>query len=271
MMGIFLHFLSVFLAVLTILVLIQAQQDDQSGFVSLDCGLPEHSNYSALKTGINYTSDAKFIDTGVRNGTPFISAIELRPLNNQAYIPYSAKSVLSSFFRFDIGSITNLEYRYKDDAYDRIWFPYQWNEMKQLSTSINNDDLVQNEYEPPAIVLSTAVTPVNVSAPLQLEWVADNLDEQFFAYFHFNEVEKLAENETRAFNVTVNGNSLYGGLVVPAYRVVNTLYSITPLTGAKRYAISLSKTENSTHPPILNAIEVYKVKDFSQSETKQDD
>ncbi|PNX90409.1 leucine-rich repeat receptor-like protein kinase at2g19210-like protein, partial [Trifolium pratense] len=62
MVPMLLHFLSVLLGVLTILVLIQAQ--DQSGFISLDCGLPENSTYSEKLTGINYISDAKFIDTG---------------------------------------------------------------------------------------------------------------------------------------------------------------------------------------------------------------
>jgi len=185
-----------------------------SGFISIDCGLPDHLNYSSSRTGINYISDAKFIDTGVskriarttkislqqleyvrsfpngvRNcyrinitsgtkylirtsflygnydnlnkppqfdlhfganvwdtvklssdasrftfreiiytpsldyiqpclvntgkGTPFISAIELRLLNNTAYVTYSAKSVLANFLRLDVGSFTNLEYRYE--------------------------------------------------------------------------------------------------------------------------------------------------------------
>ncbi|KAK1577149.1 hypothetical protein Q3G72_019345 [Acer saccharum] len=37
---------------------------DQSGFISLDCGLPEGSNYDDVDTGINYISDAAFINTG---------------------------------------------------------------------------------------------------------------------------------------------------------------------------------------------------------------
>ena len=181
-----------------------------SGFISLDCGLPEHLNYYSIGTGINYISDAKFIHkgvsksistkeivrkplsyvrsfpSGVRNcynisvtsgtkylirasfhygnydnlnvlpqfdlhfggnmwdtvnfpnasfttikeiiytpslgyiqpclvntgkATPFISAIELRSLNNAAYEKYSAKSVLSLFKRCDLGSITDREYR----------------------------------------------------------------------------------------------------------------------------------------------------------------
>ena len=182
-----------------------------SGFISIDCGLSELSSYSETNTGINYISDAKFIDSGVskrippteiivkqqlehvrsfpsgvrncyrinvtngtkylirasfyygnydelneppqfdlhfganvwdtvkfRNlslietseiiytpsldyiqpclvntdkGTPFISSIELRTLNNTAYVTNSTKTVLSNFLRFDIGSITNIEYR----------------------------------------------------------------------------------------------------------------------------------------------------------------
>jgi hypothetical protein len=69
----------------------------------------------------------------------------------------------------------------------------------------------------------------------------------------------------------VNGKFLYGP-ERPRYPVTNTVYSTLALTpAAKRYHVSLSKTENSTLPPILNAIEVYKVKDFSQSETQHDD
>jgi hypothetical protein len=51
------------------------------------------------------------VNTG--KGTPFISAIELRPLNNNSYVnnAESDKPVLSLFMRYDLGSITNLEYR----------------------------------------------------------------------------------------------------------------------------------------------------------------
>jgi len=35
------------------------------GFISIDCGTPE-MNYTEQSTGLNYTSDANFINTGVR-------------------------------------------------------------------------------------------------------------------------------------------------------------------------------------------------------------
>ncbi|XP_050874077.1 probable LRR receptor-like serine/threonine-protein kinase At1g05700 [Lathyrus oleraceus] len=367
MVGMLMHFLSLLLGVLPILVLIQAQ--DQSGFISIDCGLPEHSSYASTSTGINYISDAKFIDTGVtkiippplgntilqqlqyvrsfpsgvRNcyrinvtngtkylirasfyygnydnlneppefdihfgpnawdtvkfinlsritsseiiytpsldyiqpclvntgkGTPFISVIELRTLNNKAYVIYSPKSVLSVLFRYDMASITNLEYRYKDDVYDRVWFPFKWDAMKKLST--DEDVLNSDSFEPPSIVMSTAVTPFNASAPIQLFWDSDDVNDQYYFYMYFNEVEKLAENETREFNIMMNGELMYGP-EIPPYRSVDPIISTSALTGAKRYTFSLEKTENSTLPPILNAMEFYKLIDFSLSETQQDD
>ncbi|XP_045792041.1 putative leucine-rich repeat receptor-like serine/threonine-protein kinase At2g19230 [Trifolium pratense] len=63
-MRMLLHFLSVLLGVLTS-ILVSSIAQDQSGFISLDCGLPEDVTYSDRSTGINYISDAKFINTGV--------------------------------------------------------------------------------------------------------------------------------------------------------------------------------------------------------------
>jgi hypothetical protein len=118
--------------------------------------------------------------------------------------------------------------------------------------------------------MSTAVTPVNVSARILFYWDADDVNDQYYLYTHFNEVEKLAANETRAFNIKVNGDLLYGP-VVPIYRKAITIISKIALTEASVYQITLSETNNSTLPPILNAIEVYKLKDFSHSETQQDE
>jgi hypothetical protein len=52
--------------------------------------------------------------------------------------------------------------------------------------------------------MSTAVATVNASALLQIQWNADNVNEQYYYYLHFKEVEKLAGNETRAFHITSN-------------------------------------------------------------------
>jgi hypothetical protein len=161
--------------------------------------------------------------------------------------------------------------RYKNDISDRIWSPFENSDWRQLKTSINNvNGSFQNDYKPPAIVMSTAATPVDVNEPLEIEWEGDNENDQYYLYLYFNEVEKLAANETRAFNIKVNGDFWYGPMI-PRYGSAYTIFSRDPFPRAATYLVSLSKTGNSTLPPILNAIEIYNVKDFSQSETEQND
>ncbi|KAK7834294.1 putative leucine-rich repeat receptor-like protein kinase At2g19210 [Quercus suber] len=72
--------------------------------------LMDHINVCLLNTG---------------SGTPFISALELRHFHISSYrIPPTKSLVL--YRRFDVGSTTGQIIRYKDDAYDRMWFPYNF-------------------------------------------------------------------------------------------------------------------------------------------------
>ena len=59
--------------------------------------------------------------------------------------------------------------------------------------------------------MSTASTPINVSAPLELNWNSQNAtSSQYYVYMHFAEVVNLKANQSRSFNVTVNGKFFYG-------------------------------------------------------------
>ncbi|KAJ7963118.1 Receptor-like protein kinase [Quillaja saponaria] len=209
-------FIHALLVGLALIVLVHTQ--DQSGFISIDCGLPKNSSYIEPTSGISYISDATFIDTGVSKS---LSA-ESRP-------------------------------------------PHQQN----LCASVATDSLRQNDYQPPAVVMSTATIPVDPSAPMVVFWEPDDTTSQYYVFMHFAELEVLAANETRAFNVSLNDKYWYGPLV-PDYLSLTSIFSPTALSGGQ-YQFSLHMTENSTLPPILNAIEIYKVKDLSQSETDQGD
>ncbi|KAF7843436.1 LRR receptor-like serine/threonine-protein kinase IOS1 [Senna tora] len=370
MKGIMLNpFLYALLGLLLTIEVAMIQAQDQSGFISIDCGSPTNSSYTEKTTGINYISDSKFIQTGesksimaayksqyqqqlaylrsfpqgkrncytinvtswtkyiiratflygnydgnneipefdlyvgndlwetvkIKNvsldvdyeiihvpsldyvyvclvntgsGTPFVSALELRTLNNDSYVTQFGS--LSRFMRFDLGSITNKTYRYKDDISDRYWAPISFSDWTQLSTTLTDNSFTPNNFSVPAVVLSTAATPVNDTASFDFYWDSDTTNDQYYVYLHFNEVELLAQNDTRSFDVFLNGKNWYGPLS-PGYQMPNTLYTSSALSGEKRYLFSLSRTESSTLPPILNALEVYTLRDFSQSYTHQDD
>ncbi|KAL2332318.1 hypothetical protein Fmac_019899 [Flemingia macrophylla] len=350
-------------------LLIQAQ--DQSGFISIDCGAPADANYTESSTGIKYISDANFINTGVskrvvselqgtyqrhmwtarsfpdgkRNcyninitrgstyligtnflygnydglnespnfdlhlgpnrwdtvtinnasenvyyeiihvpsldyiqiclvdtgyGTPFISSIEIRTLKNDTYVTQYGS--LKLYWRCDLGMDANdTGYRYSYDVYDRYWTACDFNQdwTSVVNELITDDSLEQNDYKPPAVVMSTAVTPANASAPLVISWEPEDENDQLYAYLHFTEIQVLAANQTREFNIMLNGESWYEKQS-PQYLHVNTIYSQSAFSG-KEVKFSLEMTKNSTLPPIISAIEIYKVIDFQQLNTFQGD
>ena len=86
---------------------------------------------------------------------------------------------------------------------------------------------------------------------------------------HFSELEKLQPNQTREFNVFLNGDLWLTQPVVPYYLSTTTAYSTTGTTRAA-FKLWLNKTETSTLPPILNAIEIYTLKQLLQAQTEQE-
>ena len=118
--------------------------------------------------------------------------------------------------------------------------------------------------------MSTASTPINVSAPLELSWDTENATSEYYIYMYFSEVVKLKANQSRSLNITLNGKPGYGPFI-PKYLHTFTLYAPSILDTAQKYDILISKIENSTLPPIINALEIYSVIDLSQSGTDKQD
>ncbi|EEF46322.1 kinase, putative [Ricinus communis] len=169
--------------------------------------------------------------------TPFISALELRPLRNTTCVTQSGS--LALFTRLDVGSLTNKTVRYPDYVYDRLWFPglffnSKWTDISTLQTVENHRDFL-----PPSTVMRSASRPKNTSEPMELIIEADDASLQFHLYFYFAELEKHEPNQS-------------------------------PLPGG-RNSFSIFRTEDSALPPLLNAIEVYYVVELLQSLTEQED
>ncbi|KAK9922735.1 hypothetical protein M0R45_031183 [Rubus argutus] len=120
--------------------------------------------------------------------------------------------------------------------------------------------------------MSTAATPKNASNPLDIFWFADDNTTEYYIYMHFADVEKLQRNHSRQFNITMNRKNFYGPFI-PDYLHTGTIYNTRALKGSESqiYDFSMFMVGNSTVPPILNAYEVYAVKNMSESETNQED
>lgn len=160
-------------------------------------------------------------------------------------------------------------FRYPFDVHDRFWYAYDRDDWTQLSTSQTIDSGSSNDYQPPPIVMRTAATPRHANASLDFFWLPADNKASYYVYMHFAEVEKLQANQSRLQYITRNGRVFYE-LFAPDYLYTNTIFSPAALSGGQ-YNFSIRKAENSTLPPILNAIEIYTLKEFLELETNQED
>lgn len=162
-------------------------------------------------------------------------------------------------------------FRYPVDDYDRVWSPIvpisEWVSITTSSPVNNNDN---KGFKAPSSVLNTASTVINASAPMILPW--DDPDQnQFYVYLYFAELEELQPNQSRTFKIYCNGNPFYSEDVSPAYLSENVVYSQEPLPISARYEFNLIMSKGSTLPPILNALEIFKVMNFDKPTTDQGD
>uniref|UniRef100_A0A2N9EIB0 Malectin-like domain-containing protein n=1 Tax=Fagus sylvatica TaxID=28930 RepID=A0A2N9EIB0_FAGSY len=196
------------------------------------------------------------INTGF--GIPFISALELRPLEKSLYsIDMGA---LRFGWRYDMGTSRDKVFvRYKNDVYDRFWYTVNkfsnWvpiNSSSSIDLQGNN-----NSYKPPTQVLRTAVQPPSYDQALRYE--ANNTDEfsKCYVCFHFAEIAKLAQGKKREFIIAVNGRNYTSKPITldrsePLSMCLNQIFE-------GHFSFSINATTGSDLPPILNAFEVYRV------------
>ncbi|KAG7657194.1 Serine-threonine/tyrosine-protein kinase catalytic domain [Arabidopsis suecica] len=200
-------------------------------------------------------------------GIPFISSLELRPLNNNTYLTQSGS--LIGFARVFF-SATPTFIRYDEDIHDRAWVRQFGNGLKSISTDLLVD--TSNPYDVPQAVAKTACVPSNASQPLIFDWTLDNITSQSYVYMHFAEIQTLKDNDIREFNITYNGGQNVYSYLRPEKFEISTLFDSKPLSSPDgNFSLSFTKTGNSTLPPLINGLEIYKVLDLLELETDQDE
>ena len=197
-------------------------------------------------------------------GTPFISALELRPMNSSIYGTEFGRNVsLVLYQRYDTGFVNGTG-RYQKDVYDRIWSPYSqpsWN----TTTTTGYIDIFQSGYKPPDEFIKTATYPKSDDEPLELSWTSDDPDARFYAYLYFAELESLKRDESRKIKIMWNGSPVSGAFN-PSPEYSMTLSNSRAFTG-KDHWISVQKASDSTLPPILNAIEIFTAQSLDELPT----
>ncbi|KAH7681497.1 Non-specific serine/threonine protein kinase protein [Dioscorea alata] len=212
---------------------------------------------------------------------PFITTLELRPLNLSLYATeYEDEYFLKVAARVNFGALSSDPIRYPDDPYDRIWESDLVKRQNYLvgmapgTKRINTSKMINTNLRehPPVKVMQTAVvgTKDRLTYRLDLEGFPANAR----AYAYFAEIEDLKNYETRKFTLRQPYLPGYSNVIVNIAENANgsyTLYEPSYMNISLDFVLSfaLSKTQDSTCGPLLNAIEVSKyVKIFPKTDTQ---
>ncbi|XP_010555501.1 PREDICTED: probable LRR receptor-like serine/threonine-protein kinase At1g51820 [Tarenaya hassleriana] len=202
------------------------------------------------------------------NTTPVIATLQLRPTSKDIY--KSQDGSLALFIRNYLSNGTTKLTRFPNDVYDRIWYPYfdsnSWNWLNTTLTVSTSDQL-----QPPERVMQTAATPKNSSEPLVIRWQFEDPSSIMYFSLYFSEIEELNPNETREFNIMVNGTLWYGPITPLRLRSTTISSKFPKDCPGGHCTIQLVRTSRSTRPPLLNACEVYTAVDLRNFETVQED
>ncbi|GMY34440.1 putative leucine-rich repeat receptor-like protein kinase, partial [Fagus crenata] len=206
------------------------------------------------------SSDTIFVCLmNTQSEVPFISGLELRPVDKSIYLNDYSKA-LHAIVRVDLGNTSgSILVRYPDDVFDRLWLPtsdvfISKSVSIKTSSDIDTNDS-NNIYKLPAQVLSTAIKPASgYTLRYDLSNYVQNI---YYVCFHFAEIEEVKEGEIREFFIDVNEGNYISEPITLEY--LKPFSRCPNKTFEGHFNFTINATAKSNLPPLLNALEIYRV------------
>ncbi|RZC47789.1 hypothetical protein C5167_040730 [Papaver somniferum] len=234
--------------------------------------------YSEMVFSLNKSSNIDVCLSQTQpNNIPFISALEVRSLDSDAYSYVPSEYPLFFHLRAAYGANRNI--RYPEDSFDRIWSwigPLESTSplmrVRSNSPSIDVDNI---EDEPPEEIFRTALMRLNSSEDIFYSDTTDfTVPLNFNAYF--SEVVKLNSTQNRSFDITVN-NNLDNSIirpknpVIPPYGRALEVHILNVTAINSTVTLDFARTIDSSLPSLLNALEAFTIGEKLAQGTNSDD
>ncbi|KAI3997402.1 hypothetical protein MKX01_017772 [Papaver californicum] len=151
---------------------------------------------------------------------PFISALEIRSLDSNAYNYFGSEYPVFFLRREAFG--TNKTIRYPEDKFDRVWGSIGPLDNTSILTRVTSNspsiNVTTSMDKPPEAVLRTTLTSLNSSENMVYSDILGvNVPIHINAYF--SEVIKLNSTQKRSFDIIVN-NNLDNSIIFPKNPVI---------------------------------------------------
>ncbi|KAF9681652.1 hypothetical protein SADUNF_Sadunf05G0024300 [Salix dunnii] len=189
------------------------------------------------------------------NQLPFISALEVRSLDSKMYGHVDPDYAL--FVRSRVAYGANKTVSFPDDRYDRIWVPAR---IGSGLISVASDailiDVANAPDNPPREVLKNAITTSFSPGFITLNPGFRDQDVSVCMNLYFSEVTVLDSTQKRSFNAYIDCIKA-SEPIIPPYGEATEL--VANFTASANTSISLVSTNDSTLPPLINAVEIFYV------------
>ncbi|KAF6139961.1 hypothetical protein GIB67_009094 [Kingdonia uniflora] len=150
----------------------------------------------------------------------------------------------------------NKTIRFPDDAYDRIWIP---GTLGVGLTEVQSDTsliTVDVEDHPPKSVLQSGIVAANLSNYIVLGNVLPKEEFPIYMNTYFSEVSKLKSSQKRSFGIYINDNVTTNTPIIPPYKSVLEIVT-TGVNASALTEFAIKSMNDSTLPPLINALEVF--------------
>ncbi|KAG0484006.1 hypothetical protein HPP92_012090 [Vanilla planifolia] len=182
---------------------------------------------------------------------PFVSAIELRALDDNMYSRFDRTAgAMVLFLRTAAGLAQPV--RYPDDPYDRIWIPYQAPESLEVVQNQATSMLTNITDRPPAAILQAAVTPADGGTTIIMSSPLPSITVQAYINLYFTEVAELSIGQKRTLQVYID-NLPVSDPFVPPFGGVMEFY-IANYSASSKTQIEVRPTTDSTLPTVISAL-----------------
>ncbi|XP_030528228.1 nodulation receptor kinase-like [Rhodamnia argentea] len=198
-------------------------------------------------------------------GDPYISQLELRPLNNDSdYLNGDSGTVLKVIRRVNLGG-TGGDIRYPDDPSDRIWKP----EAEPIGGIINATTEFHNHTRAPIKVLQTAVT--SSDRMVLFSGGLDIIQYNYTIFLYFLELNSSIGVGERVFDIYVNSEKTWSGFDIQGQGSIYREVALNA-TASGSLNLTLAKVSNESvvFGPICNAYEILQVHSWVQESLQGD-
>ncbi|KAJ9128912.1 hypothetical protein P3X46_034344, partial [Hevea brasiliensis] len=200
----------------------------------------------------------------IGDGIPFISSLEATAIDmRNTYRLMENKTALLLHSRTNYGANNTIEQLSHDlDRFNRIWKSKEMTEYLNIASDRIVDDTMIGENYPPWPVMETAIQAKNVSDSIYLSvnFSTQTTAVAYFVLYFSDPINRSPENSIAQVEIFIDSKTLVATDVPPYYTSdrfhVVSLYPVQVNGSAN---VTISPAENSTLPPLLNAMEVFSV------------